>query len=161
MSGFWTFSAASAAQSIPMWRRRCGVLPNYICSEATQPQPKCGFRQALDIRRACLGDRHPDTAESLNDLAWLLYQAGNPIHAEGLFRDTLRLRLECFGPTHPDTLASQHGLALVALARGITAAAADLLEQALAVIGDDHPQKLSFKHTLARAYFGLGNRARA
>jgi tetratricopeptide (TPR) repeat protein len=119
------------------------------------------FRQALDIRRSCLGDRHPDTAESLNDLAWLLYQAGNLIPAEGLFRNTLEVRRECLGAAHRDTLASQHGLALVALARGAPAEAADLLEQALALIGDDHLQKLPLMHTLARACYTQGNRARA
>src|SRR5262249_2681674 len=119
------------------------------------------FRQALDIRRSCLGDRYPDTAESLNDLAWLLYQAGNLIHAEGLFRNTLDVRRECLGAAHPDTLASQNGLALVALARGAPAAAAELLEQCLALIGDDHPQKLPLMHSLARACYAQGDRARA
>lgn len=109
------------------------------------------FRQALDIRRSCLGDRHPDTAESLNDLAWLLYQAGNLIPAESLFHNALEVRRDCLGAAHPDTLASQHGLALVALARGAPAEAAGLLEQGLALIGDDHPQKLPLMHTLARA----------
>jgi tetratricopeptide (TPR) repeat protein len=119
------------------------------------------LRQALDICRSCLGDRHPDTAESLNDLAWLLYQAGNLIPAEGLFGNTLEVRRECLGAAHPDTLTSQHGLALVALARGAPAEAADLLEQGLALTGDDHPQKLPLMHTLARAFYTQGNRARA
>jgi tetratricopeptide (TPR) repeat protein len=119
------------------------------------------FRQALDICRSGLGDRHPDTAESLNDLAWLLYQAGDLIPAEGLFRNTLEVRQECLGAAHPDTLASQHGLALVALARGKPAEAADLLEQGLALIGDDHPLKLPLMHTLARACYSQGHRARA
>jgi tetratricopeptide (TPR) repeat protein len=119
------------------------------------------FREAQDIRRGCLGDRHPDTAESLNDLAWLLYQAGNLIHGEALFRNALEVRRECLNAAHADTLASQHGLALVALARGAPAEAAELLEQALALIGDDHPQKLPLMHTLARACYTQGNRARA
>jgi tetratricopeptide (TPR) repeat protein len=119
------------------------------------------FSKALDIRRSWLGDRHPDTAESLSDLAWLLYGAGNLMAAEGLFRSALDVRRECLGPSHPETLTSQHGLALVALARGTPVAAADLLEQGLALIGDDHPQKLPLTHTLARACYAQDDWARS
>lgn len=119
------------------------------------------FRQALDIRRNCLGDRHPDTAEIWNDLGWLLYQVGNLQYAAPLFQSALEVRRECLGANHPDTLDSLHGLALTALARGAPAEAADLVEQALSLIRDDHPQKLPLMHTLARASHAQGHRARA
>jgi tetratricopeptide (TPR) repeat protein len=172
LSGDFDESERVYERTLDLQRRRRGRdhpdLAATLCSLAqlhlSRGNPAAAelrLRQALDICRSGLGDRHPGTAEILNDLAWFLYQVGNLIPAEGLFRNTLEVRKECLGAAHPDTLASQHGLALIALARGKPAEAADLLEQGLALIGDDHPQKLPLMQTLARACYAQGHRARA
>jgi tetratricopeptide (TPR) repeat protein len=153
-------------------RRRCGPehpdlaiplrgLAHLHLSRGNAAAAEVRFRQILDIRRSCLGDKHPDTAQSFNDLACWLYQAGYLIPADSLFRKALQIRRDCLGSTHSDTLASQQGLAQVALARGASAEAADLLEQGLALIGTDHPQKLQLEHSLALVYQAQGNPARA
>ncbi|HZV07115.1 MAG TPA: tetratricopeptide repeat protein [Gemmataceae bacterium] len=171
-SGEFVESERLYERVLDIQRRRCGPdhadlatilrsLAQLHLSRGNPAAAEVRFGQALDIRRSVLGDSHPETAEIWNDLAWLLYQAGNLIHAETLFRNALEVRRRCFGPGHSDTLSSQHGLALTALARGAPAKAAELLEESLALLGDDHPQKLSLMHTLARVCHAQGNRARA
>ena len=46
-------------------------------------------RQALAIRQAVLGERHPDTAASLNNLAGLLEAQGDSAAAKPLFEQAL------------------------------------------------------------------------
>src|SRR5262249_47026198 len=115
----------------------------------------------LQLRTDGLGERHPDTAESLHDLAALLHQMGDLLGAEVLFRRALEVRRDCLGAGHPETLASQHGLALVLAGRGETAAAADLLEKALALTGPDHPNRAPLQQSLAAVCDVRGERARA
>ena len=64
------------------------------------------FRQAMEIRKEALGEKHPDYATSLNNLA-VLYQAmGDYAKAEPLFRQALEIRKKCWAkstPTMPPT----------------------------------------------------------
>ena len=47
------------------------------------------FREALQKRRSTLGDAHPDTLTSMNNLAELLRAQGKFGEAEPLFREAL------------------------------------------------------------------------
>jgi CHAT domain-containing protein len=74
--------------------------------EATVPA-----RQALAIRREVLGERHPDTITSLNDLAGLLKAQGDLKAARPLLERALELRRAVLGERHPDTITSLNNLA--------------------------------------------------
>src|SRR5271165_4756914 len=71
------------------------------------------YREALRIRHKVLGNEHPDTATSLNNLALLYHEMGEYAKAEPLYREALRIRQKVLGPEHPSTAASLNNLALL------------------------------------------------
>lgn len=50
-----------------------------------------------------LGQHHPDTAQSLNNLAGLLSNTGRYKEAEPLYRQAIAILLETLGEQHPHT----------------------------------------------------------
>ncbi len=66
---------------------------------------------ALRLKKAKLGDEHPDTLTSMNNLAVSYHSAGRLDEAIPLLEETLRLRKAKLGDDHPDTLASMYNLA--------------------------------------------------
>ena len=96
--------------------------------------------------RATLGDRHPDTLESIISLGVLLQAQGNLAAAEPLLREALAGRRATLGGTHPDTLESINNLGVLLLDQDDLAAAEPLLREALAgyraTLGDTHPDTL-------------------
>uniref|UniRef100_UPI000A69D766 tetratricopeptide repeat protein n=1 Tax=Streptomyces torulosus TaxID=68276 RepID=UPI000A69D766 len=59
-----------------------------------------------------LGDTHPDTLNSRNNLAGAYASAGDLGRAIPLYETTLSQCEEVLGDTHPDTLNSRNNLAL-------------------------------------------------
>ena len=80
-----------------------------------------------------LGERHPDTAPSLNNLAELLDEQGDYAAAKPLYEQALAIRKAVLGERHPDTAQSLNNLAALLESQGDYAAAKPLLEQALAI----------------------------
>jgi len=56
---------------------------------------------------------HPDTAQSLHDLARILASQGDLDGARGLLERALLIRQRRLGSDHPDTLGSMNDLAAV------------------------------------------------
>ncbi len=52
------------------------------------------YRETLKMRREILGDQHPDTLTSMNNLASLLQAKGELAEAESLHRETLKISRE-------------------------------------------------------------------
>lgn len=67
----------------------------------------------MDIRRKSLGNRHPDVANSLTNLAALLRDRGNYAAAEPLYREAISILEEMLPPGYPMTANSKAGLGLV------------------------------------------------
>ena len=101
------------------------------------------YEHALAIRERVLGAEHPDTAQSLNNLASLLWVQRELAAARPLHERALVIRERVLGPDHPDTALSYNNLGLLLQAQGEAAAARPLVERALAVrervLGADHP----------------------
>ena len=76
------------------------------------------YREALQARRETLGDKHPDTLGSINNLANLLKDQGDLEGAGALYREALQAQRETLGDKHPDTLSSIHNLGNLLVAQG-------------------------------------------
>ena len=100
-----------------------------------------------------LGDDHPDTLGSANNLADDLFALGEHQAARELDEDTLARRRRILGDDHPDTLGSANNLAINLCALGEHQAARELDEDTLArrrrTLGDDHPDTLDSASNLA------------
>ena len=65
----------------------------------------------LALKKEVLGERHPSTLTSMNNLAGLYQAQGRYSEAEPLYVDCLALEKEVLGERHPSTLGSEYNLA--------------------------------------------------
>jgi len=115
---------------------------------------------ALMLRKLGLGPEHPDTLNSMNNLAEAYKTAGRLAEALPLHEQTLALRKAKLGPEHPETLTSMNNLALAYQTAGRLAEALPLYEQTLALhkakLGPEHPNTLLSMNNFAKAYQSVG-----
>lgn len=71
------------------------------------------FVNALGIRQRVLGERNPDTLQSMYDLAGVLRAESRNPEAEKLARETLDTRLQVLGPENRDTVLSRTRLGTI------------------------------------------------
>jgi tetratricopeptide (TPR) repeat protein len=111
------------------------------------------FERAWHLRRSRLGDDHPDTLESANNLADDLWVLGHYEQARQLAEDTLTRCRRVLGDDHPHTLSSAGTLAVNLWALGQYELARQLGEDNLTrcrrVLGDDHPGTLIAANNLS------------
>ncbi len=79
----------------------------YLVGRAQYQGAEPLFKQALTIRKEVLGLHHPDTATSLNNLAYLYQAQGKLAEAEPLYKQTLEILKQVLGPDHPTTRTIQ------------------------------------------------------
>ena len=89
------------------------------------------YRRVLAIREVVPGPNHPDTANTLNDLAGLLRAQGHFKEAGPLYRRVLAIRERVPGPDHPHTAHSLVKLAQLLRFQGHFKQAERLLRRAL------------------------------
>ena len=89
--------------------------------------------QALAIIKQQLGDNHPLTAQSLNNLAGLYESQGRYSDAEPLYKQALAIRKQQLGDNHPDTATSLNSLATLYYSQYDIPQAINYRTQALAV----------------------------
>src|SRR5229473_1010305 len=110
-------------------------------------------QQSLEIRKHFLGPEHPDTLNSMNDLADALNHDGHYAEAEKVDRETLDLRRRVLGPEHPDTINSMNNLEVCLIYLGRYPEAEKLDRETLdlrrRVLGPENPQTLNLMHNLA------------
>jgi tetratricopeptide (TPR) repeat protein len=125
----------------------------YFFGRAAYSQAAPLLRDALAMREKALGPEHPDTATSLNNLAVLLREQGDPAGARPLHERALAIREKALGPEHPDTATGLNNLARLLHDQGDRAGARPLLERALAimekVLGSEHPDTANSLNSLA------------
>ena len=71
------------------------------------------FERALAIREKALGPDHPETGQSLHNLAVLLQAQGDFAAARPLHEWALAIRERTLGPEHPETGTSLNNLSLI------------------------------------------------
>ncbi len=109
--------------------------------------------KALDIRQGLFGEEHPETAESLHNLALLYWNLGMYDKAEPLYIKAHGIREKLLGSEHPDTIVNLHHLGIMYWNQGDFERAEALFLQTKKlfekVMGDDHAN-------IAAACIGLG-----
>jgi tetratricopeptide (TPR) repeat protein len=100
------------------------------------------LQEVLTADREILGEDHPETALSYNDLGAIVGEQGKYAEAEGLSRRALEIRQKVLSEAHPDTAQSYNNLAMVLHYQGRYAEAEAVHRRALAirqvVLGEDH-----------------------
>jgi tetratricopeptide (TPR) repeat protein len=123
------------------------------------------LQEALRIRQKVLGSEHPDTVQSLNNLAALYREMGEYAKAEPLHQEALRIPQKVLGSENPYTVRSLNNLAALYREMGEYAKAEPLYQKALRirqkVLGSEHPDTVSSLNGLAVLYFDMGEYAKA
>ena len=119
------------------------------------------LEEALAIRREALPEAHPDVAQSLHNVAELLYEKGEYPAAESLYREELTLRHVLYGDEDPTIATVLHNLATVLNTQGEYDTAKSLQQEALAMNrklrGGEHLEVASDLNNLALILQGLGD----
>jgi serine/threonine protein kinase/tetratricopeptide (TPR) repeat protein len=127
---------ARLLQTVADTSRELGLL-----DLATDPQER-----ALAIRRAQLGDDHPDTLISIGNMGVLLQAQGRIAEAEPYYREALDRHRRVSGPDHPGTLLAMNNMGFLLWSQGRHAEAEpywrDALDGRRRVLGDGHPDTL-------------------
>jgi len=123
------------------------------------------YRSLLEIRRRWVGDGHPDTAVTYNDIAVSLDQQGKYAGSEPLLRKALAIHVLALGEGHPHTANSYSNLSSNLAAQGKYAEAEPLARKALAiklaVLGDHNLETAVCYHEFACAMGDQGKYSEA
>jgi tetratricopeptide (TPR) repeat protein len=130
-----------------------GRAGSYFHGRATYLGARPLHERALAIREKVLGPEHPDTANSLNNLALLLHDQGDLTAARPLFERALAIGEKVRGPEHPYIATDLNNLAILLQAQGDLAGARPLYERALAIrekmLGPEYPDTATSLNGLA------------
>jgi serine/threonine-protein kinase len=120
---------------------------------------------ALDEKRAALGDDHPSVARSLNNLGLLVQNRGDLDEAERLLRESLEIRRRVWTADHPEVARGLHNLAVLLVLKDDAAGAEPLYREALAMrrslLGEDAGETLDTAAELAALLESAGRTADA
>lgn len=109
--------------------------------------------RAIELRRKELGDDHPDTMTSINNMGGLLHARGEIAAVEPYFREALERRRRVLGPDHADTLLSLNNMGGLLHAQGDLVGAEKCYKEAMEgrrkTRGDDDPGTLTSINTVA------------
>ena len=134
--------AAQLLQTLAAVLREAGLL-----EAAEAPQ-----RAALETRRRVLGDDHPDTLLSVNNMGFLLQSQGRLDEAEPHYRESLDGFRRVLGDEHPDTLSSVNNMGSLLQSQGRLDEAEPYYREALddqrRVLGDEYPGTLTSVNNL-------------
>ena len=114
------------------------------------------YVKTLALRKEVLGEKHPDTLTSMNNLANVYKFQGRYDKVEPLYVKTLALRKEVFGEKHHDTLNSMNNLADLYQSTGRYAKVEPLLVIVMALtnelLSEKHPDTLTRMGNLELLY---------
>ncbi len=140
--------------------RRLNALTVAAYGKGDYAQAEAAARLAWTEGRGRLGEEHPVTLVSLNNLAALYDAQGRYGEAEPLLQRALETRERVLGREHPDSLVSLNNLAALYKSQGRYGEAEPLYQRALEtserVLGREHPDSLSSLNNLAGLYYAQG-----
>jgi DNA polymerase III delta prime subunit len=116
--------------------------------------------QVMQTKKRVLGDEHPDTLNSMHDLAGTYASQGRWKEAEELQVQAMQIRKRVLSDEHPDTLKSMISLAETYASQGRWKEAEELqvqvMQTAKRVLSDRHSDMLNSMTSLARIYTSQG-----
>ncbi|KAH0556587.1 hypothetical protein GP486_005564 [Trichoglossum hirsutum] len=120
------------------------ALVYYYCGRHSESSRL--YESVIEARRRNLGDEHPDTLTSMDNLASGYGALGRVQDAVELHERALEARKRTLGDEHPDTLISMNNLAIDYRTLGQRYDALRLFEQVVRasrrVLGEEHPDTL-------------------
>ncbi len=121
--------------------------------------------KALEIRKATLGESHPDYATSLNNLAFYFSSLGDYAKAVEYETKAMEIRKATLGENHPDYTSALNNLATYYSYLGDYAKAVEYGTKALEIrkrtLGENHPSYATSLDNLAGFFSDLGYHAKA
>jgi tetratricopeptide (TPR) repeat protein len=112
-----------------------------------------------------LGEQHPETLTSMNNLAVFYRAAGKYDLSEALYRKVVDVQRRVVGDEHPNVLLTMNGLAYLYMLQGKNAQAEDLYVRALRtqrrILGAEHPDVATTAQNLATLYVNENRSAQA
>ncbi len=136
-----------------------------LYKEGRYPEAIPIAEKAFAIREKTLGPNHPDTAESLNNLASLYENMGDYAKAVPLYKRALAIVEQSLGPEHSIVAYPLNNLAVLYIKMGEYEKAELLCKRALAIreqsLGPDHPGTATTLNNLALLYDAMGDYAKA
>jgi len=107
-----------------------------------------------------LGDAHPDTAQSLNNMGGLLKAMGRLEEARPFYQQALDIRQKVLGDAHPDTGTSLWWMGVLAENDGNLVEARDYYQRTCDIftraLGNEHPRTQNVRGFLHRIEAALG-----
>jgi CHAT domain-containing protein len=156
----WSLTALQKVAALPAEKRAGWRQAARGAAEARSLERKAHYAEALPLWqerlkwcRQVLGEEHPDTAQSYNEVAFNLSAQGKYAEAGPLYHKALDICRKALGEDHPDTAASYNNLAFNLNSQGQYAEAEPLYQKALhifrKVLGEEHPNTANSYNNLA------------
>jgi tetratricopeptide (TPR) repeat protein len=138
-----------------------GWLGNLVDAQGDLPGARKIREQVLDVHRRVLGEEHPATLTSMNNLSDSLKAQGDLPGARKIQEQVLDVFRRMLGEEHPATLFSMNNLAATLQAQGGLPGARKILEQvqdvSRRVLGEEHPATLTSMNNLAQTLQAQGD----
>jgi tetratricopeptide (TPR) repeat protein len=133
---------------------------NSLYSDGRYQEAEVPFKEVFQTRKNVLGEEHPDTLTSMNNLASTYWNQGRWKEAEELEVRVMETKKRVLGEEHHSTLTSMANLASTYRDRGRRKEAEELfmrvIEMSLRVLGEEHPSTLTIMNNLASTYMNQG-----
>jgi CHAT domain-containing protein len=168
----WQLAALKKVAALPAEKRAGWRQAEQGAAQAQRLEQKAQYARALALleerRTWCqevLGEDHPATATSYNNVAGNLQEQGKYAEAGPLFHKALDIQRKLLGEDHPDTATSYNNVAGNLNAQGKHAEAEPLFQKALdirrQVLGEDHPATATSYNNVALNLNAQGKYAEA
>jgi tetratricopeptide (TPR) repeat protein len=137
------------------------ILFQAALAEEDYPTALALARQRLAISKKRVGDRHPEFAQALNDVALGQMYTGDLAGAERTYLEVIDLDIALFGEDHPEVASARENLGNVYFRGGQLDKTAKNLEVVLAMrrkaLGDDSEPVAQTMANMATVYWKAGN----
>lgn len=140
----------------------CGIDGVELRKQGKANEAENQLRRSIDIFEEELGEDHPYTLTSRNNLANVLITNGKLQDAEIEYRRCLASKLEQLGNEHPVVATTQYNLGLVLSKRGFLEESEESLKDALRIqvqcLGDESAEAVKTSRSLCRVLLKQGKR---